>query len=400
MRVLIAFGTRPEALKCFPVVQAVRRTSNVDLTVCVTRQHGAILDQVLELVGLVPDYDLGQVASSPNLSQMTSTMLQGMGRVLDEVLPDRVLVQGDTTTAVATALASAYRHIPVGHIEAGLRSGNPLAPWPEETNRRIISVISNLHFAPTTTARDNLLRENVPAQSIFVTGNTVIDTLHDFRQRLERKQYLSPQLCELVERAENHRRHLVLVTTHRRENWGAGVQQICDVVLRLAERGDVEIVFPVHPNPLVREPVRRALEGRSAISLLEPLDYLTFVDLMRRCYLILTDSGGIQEEAPAFGIPVLVLRHTTERPEGVRSGNARLVGLDAHKVLIEAERLLDDQAEHAAMSQARNPYGDGKAAARIAAIVSREAPCGPAKSSRALEDFCQSHSAYMGAQHA
>jgi UDP-N-acetylglucosamine 2-epimerase (non-hydrolysing) len=373
MRILVAFGTRPEAVKCFPVVEALQRTKRVEVAVCVSGQHREILRQVLDLVRLKPEYDLGPLQSSSDLTTMTCNLLEGLGRVLDSFRPDRLLVQGDTATTMAGALAAVQRKIAVGHIEAGLRSGDPLAPWPEEINRRIVSVIADLHFAPTMTARQNLLDENIAAGRIHVTGNTAIDALLSIQRRLEQRNAISPHIRDVVEGASCDGRRLVLVTTHRRENWGSGVGKICQISRTLARRGDIQIVFPVHPNPLVREPVRESLSNCSGVTLLEPLDYLSFIDLMRRCSLILTDSGGIQEEAPALGIPVLVLRETTERPEGIAAGSARLVGLDPLRVTAEASRLLDSEVAYKAMSEQRSPFGDGTAAARIAAIVASEA---------------------------
>jgi UDP-N-acetylglucosamine 2-epimerase (non-hydrolysing) len=301
---------------------------------------------------------------------------------MDKARPDRVLVQGDTTTTMAAALAAGQRKISVGHIEAGLRSGNPLAPWPEETNRRIVSAIADIHFAPTFNARQNLLRESIHEDTVYVTGNTAIDALLSIKQRLEKRNYVSPVIAALVDRASHLGRRLILITAHRRESWGAGISNICEIARRIVARGDVEVVFPVHPNPIVREPVRQHLSHYPSITLLEPLDYLTFVDLMRRCTLVLTDSGGIQEEAPALGIPALVLRETTERPEGIAAGSAKLVGLDPDRAYAEAANLLDDHRAYKAMSTVRNPYGDGTAAARIAAIIGKEAASGARQASR------------------
>lgn len=369
MRILVAFGTRPEAVKCFPVVEALRRRQELEVVVCVSAQHRRILDQVMELVGLRSDYDLELMRAAPSLTDITCDVLREFGKVVEKVRPDRVLVQGDTTTTMAAALAAAYRKVPVGHIEAGLRSGDISSPWPEEANRRMVTVLADLHFAPTKTARDNLLEENVPADRIHVTGNTVIDALSAITRRLGPADRASPDIETVVSAAREGGKRLILVTAHRRENWGEGIRQICSAMLGLAERGDVLIALPVHPNPNVRGPIYEALAGRGAVRLLDPLDYLSFVDLMRRSHLILTDSGGVQEEAAALGKPVLVLRDTTERPEGIEAGAARLVGLDAQRVIAETERLLDSEAAYRRMSEARNPYGDGRAAERIAAII-------------------------------
>lgn len=365
MKVLIVFGTRPEAVKCFPVVQELRKREGTQVKVCVTAQHREILDQVLEPLGLKPDHDLNLMRSSPSLTEITSDVLSAVGEVLDAEKPDRVLVQGDTTTTMATALAAYYRQIPVGHVEAGLRSGDNYSPWPEEVNRKVVGVIANMHFAPTPQARDNLVKENIPESQIHVTGNTVIDALFEIKSKLNGLQHFHPALASVQKALGKSNKRIIMVTSHRRENWGDGLQQICRALRRLAERGDVHIVYPVHPNPKVRDTVFATLGDHEHISLIEPLDYLPFVELMCRSHLILTDSGGVQEEAPALGKPVLVLRSTTERPEGIASGNALLVGVDEERVVFEAERLLDDETAYGTMARAHNPYGDGKAAKRI-----------------------------------
>ncbi len=373
MRVLVLIGTRPEAVKCFPVVEALKRHGGFEAVVCVSAQHRHILDQTLRLVGLVPDYDLELMRAAPTLTDITCDVLRRFGDVLEKVQPDRVLVQGDTTTAIAGTLSAFYHHIPVGHIEAGLRTRNLLSPWPEEGNRRIISVFADLHFAPTEEARANLIAENVRSEDIHVTGNTAIDALFAITRRLELAGETNPAIEPVISELRAGGKRLVLMTAHRRENWGEGIENVCQIALRLAARGDVHIALPVHPNPNVSRPVHQALAGQSGVSLLEPLDYLAFIDLMRRAHIILTDSGGVQEEAPSLDKPVLVLRDTTERPEGIAAGTARLVGLDPARVIAEAVRLLDDQAEYRIMSQARNPYGDGNAADRIAAIIASAA---------------------------
>lgn len=369
MKILIVFGTRPEAVKCFPVVQELRKRNGTEVKVCVTAQHRGILDQVLGPLGLQPDYDLNLMRPSPSLTDITTDVLSAIGDVLDTEKPDRVLVQGDTTTTMATALAAYYRQIPVGHVEAGLRSGDNYSPWPEEINRKVVGAIADMHFAPTDLARQNLLKENVPENKIRVTGNTVIDALFEIKRRLNGLKTFHPALQPVAEATQGGNKRLIMVTSHRRENWGKGLRNICAALLKLADRGDVQIVYPVHPNPKVRDVVQDMLGKHPNVSLIEPLDYLPFVELMCRSHLILTDSGGVQEEAPALGKPVLILRNTTERPEGIESGNALLVGVDTKLIVAQAERLLDDEDAYRAMSQARNPYGDGKAARRISEHV-------------------------------
>ncbi len=365
MKILIVFGTRPEAVKCFPVVRELSKREGTQVKVCVTAQHREILDQVLQPLGLEPNYDLNLMRPSPTLTDITSDVLKAIGEVLDAEKPDRVLVQGDTTTTMATALAAYYRRIPVGHVEAGLRSGDNYSPWPEEVNRKVVSTIANMHFAPTPEARDNLLKENIPESQIKVTGNTVIDALFEIKGRLNGLQHFHPALAPVQKALKSGNKRIIMVTSHRRENWGEGLRQICRALRTLANRGDVHIVYPVHPNPKVRDTVFAILGDHRHVSLIPPLDYLPFVELMCRSHLILTDSGGVQEEAPALGKPVLVLRTTTERPEGIASGNAILVGVDEKRIVRETERLLDDECAYRAMSQARNPYGDGNAAKRI-----------------------------------
>jgi UDP-N-acetylglucosamine 2-epimerase (non-hydrolysing) len=369
MKVLVIFGTRPEAVKCFPVVQELRKLNGVDVRVCVTAQHRQMLDQILNLVEIEPDYDLNLMREKSSLTDLTNDVLSALGEVLMRESPDRILVQGDTTTTMAAALAAFYRKIPVGHIEAGLRSWNNYSPWPEEVNRRIVSTIADLHFAPTIQARDNLLKENVAPDRVYVTGNTVIDALLEIRKRLANYKHGSTALASILQAARLAGRRILVVTSHRRENWGAGVAEICRAIRAIADRGDVEIVFPLHLNPNIQVPVREALGQHPRINLVDPMDYLPFVALMEASYLILTDSGGVQEEAPALGKPVLVLRDNTERPEGIAAGNARLVGVSAERIITEARRLLDDPVQYSVMSQSHNPYGDGRAAARIAKHV-------------------------------
>ncbi|WP_089727047.1 non-hydrolyzing UDP-N-acetylglucosamine 2-epimerase [Candidatus Thiosymbion oneisti] len=367
-RVLMVIGTRPEAIKMAPVVQVLAAEEVITGRVCVTAQHRQMLDQVLQLFAIRPDYDLDLMQPDQALTDLTAEVLLGLRPVLQDCKPNLVLVQGDTTTTWAAALVAFYQRIPVGHVEAGLRTGSRYAPWPEEMNRRLTGSLAELHFAPTERARLNLLREGVKDTSITVTGNTVIDALLDVVQRLRTDPVLRHRVEAPFDFLDPARR-LILVTGHRRENFGAGFERICRALATLAQRPDIQILYPVHLNPNVQEPVRRLLGGVDNIHLIAPLDYLPFVALMDRAYLLLTDSGGIQEEAPALGKPVLIMRDTTERPEAIAAGTARLVGTDAAAIVAEATRLLDDEHAYRAMSHAHNPYGDGHAAARIAATL-------------------------------
>lgn len=368
-RVMVVFGTRPEAIKMAPVVHALRDHPNLEPKVVVTAQHRQMLDQVLQLFDIVPDADLDIMQHRQTLSDMTARIVQGMAPVLEAFKPDIVLVHGDTSTTLSTALAAFYARVPVGHVEAGLRTGNMQAPWPEEMNRRLTAPLCSMHFSPTETARSNLLREGIAGADIHVTGNTVIDALLQVDERLNEDAFLASRMDAMFPFLDADRR-LVLVTGHRRENFGEGFERICAAIAAIAGREDVQIVYPVHLNPNVQEPVKRHLSGLGNVHLIEPLDYLPFVHLMRRCHLILTDSGGVQEEAPSLGKPVLVMRDTTERPEAVDAGTVRLVGTDHNRILADVGRLLDDAGAYAKMSEAHNPYGDGKASARIAALIS------------------------------
>jgi UDP-N-acetylglucosamine 2-epimerase (non-hydrolysing) len=369
-KVLIAFGTRPEAIKMAPVVEAFRRDGSMDLVVAVTAQHRQMLDQVLELFGILPDEDLDLMQPGQTLSDLFARILTGMSEVIARHKPDIVLVHGDTSTTLATALAAFYNKVKIGHVEAGLRTGNIWAPWPEEANRCLTAPLSSLHFAPTQRSRDNLLAEGVNNDSIEVTGNTVIDALLEVAARIEQDRALAARLHEQFPFLDGDRR-LVLVTGHRRENFGVGFEQICHALKSLAERGDVQVVYPVHLNPNVQEPVNRLLVGVENVILIEPQDYLPFVYLMSRASVIITDSGGVQEEAPSLGKPVLVIRDTTERPEAVEAGTVRLVGTNAERIIAEATRLLDDANAYTEMSRAHNPYGDGLASSRIVRRVRR-----------------------------
>ena len=366
-KVLVVFGTRPEAIKLAPVVKALRRNGTFDVRVCVTAQHRQMLDQVLALFDITPDVDLDLMQPGQDLTDLTARVLVGMRGVLHDWRPKLVLVQGDTTTTFAASLAAHYQKIAVGHVEAGLRTGNLYSPWPEEMNRRLTTVLAALHFAATPWARDNLMREGVAADVVHVTGNTVIDSLLEVFARLEADQALRTAMEQQFGFLQSGRK-LVLVTGHRRESFGQGFERICLALRALGERDDLEIVYPVHLNPNVQEPVRRILGASPRIHLIEPLEYLPFVYLMSRAWLIVTDSGGIQEEAPSLGKPVLVMRETTERPEAVSAGTAKLVGTDREQIVREAARLLDNAEAYLAMAQAHNPYGDGKAAERIAAV--------------------------------
>lgn len=372
MNILVVFGTRPEAIKLFPVIHAFKQDPDFKVTVCVTAQHRQMLDQVLKIAAIEPDVDLDVMRPNQTLPQLTARILRGLDEVLADVNPDRVMVQGDTTTAMAAALSAYYRKIPIDHVEAGLRSGDIYSPWPEEANRKVVGSIASLHFAPTARAAEALVRENVPPHRIFVTGNPVIDALLQTKERIGEFAALGQAIDdELPERGENRR--ILLVTAHRRENFDGGMQRIGQSLLMLAEREDTFIVFPVHPNPNVLEPMRVLLGHHPRIKLLPPLDYIPFVHLLSRAHCVLTDSGGVQEEAPALGKPVLVMRTTTERPEGIEAGTARLVGTDPHRIFNEAARLLDDQHHYDRMSRAHNPFGDGEASRRILDIVAYEA---------------------------
>ncbi len=368
-RVAVVFGTRPEAIKLFPLIHALRDHPGIEARVIVTGQHRAMLDQVLAFAGIVPDRDLDLMTPGQSLDALTARLLIALGAAFDAERPDRVVVQGDTTTALVAALAAHYRRIPVAHVEAGLRSHDIGHPWPEEANRRMISVIADLHFAPTRAAADALLAENVPAARVHVTGNTVIDAIRSTRARLAADPHRTRSLDGLAARFAGRR--MILVTAHRRENFGDGMAAIADAVARIARRGDVGIVLPLHPNPQVAGPMRAMLADVPDVALLPPQDYPHFVRLLDLCHLVLTDSGGVQEEAPGFGKPVLVLRDTTERPEAVAAGTARLVGTDPDRIVAAVASLLDDPAAHAAMARAHNPFGDGRAVARIMAVLAR-----------------------------
>lgn len=369
IKTLMVFGTRPEAIKMAPLVNHLKNDSRFTVIVCVTGQHRKMLDQVLGLFAIQPDYDLDVMTAGQDLTDVTVKVLAGLKPILVDEAPDYVLVHGDTTTTLAASLAAFYQKISVGHVEAGLRTGNIDSPWPEELNRKVTSCTTALHFAPTAASRQNLLNEGVSAAAVIETGNTVIDALFQTLEMIREGQGTPKakldQQFDFLQRG----RKMLLVTGHRRESFGGGFERICEALSRLAERDDVDIVYPVHLNPNVQEPVNRLLQGRSNIHLIAPLEYLPFVYLMSQAYLVLTDSGGIQEEAPSLGIPVLVMRDNTERPEAVDAGTVNLVGSDVAKIVEGASRLLDDAAAYEAMSVAHNPYGDGQACPRIAAFI-------------------------------
>ena len=363
-KILTIFGTRPEAIKMAPVVKAIQQEACLHGVVCVTAQQREMLDQVLNLFEITPDYDLDLMTNNQGLADLTARVVTGLQHVLLEVKPDLVLVHGDTTTTMAASLAAFYHKIPVGHVEAGLRTHDIYSPWPEEINRQMTSRITALNFAPTKLSRQNLLDENIPDESITVTGNTVIDALLTVVDKIRNNRQLQKALDAQLPDIRDGKR-LILVTGHRRENFGEGFLNICRALAELADNPNLQIIYPVHLNPNVRRPVYKALGDHDNIQLIEPLDYLPFVRLMDKAHIILTDSGGIQEEAPSLGKPVLVMRDTTERPEAVDEGTVRLVGTDKNKIVSEVNRLLESEDDYQVMARAHNPYGDGKATGRI-----------------------------------
>lgn len=370
LKILVVFGTRPEAIKLFPVVAALKADPRFVPVVCVSAQHRQMLDQVLEIAGIVPEHDLDLMRPDQSLDALTAALLTGLGKVMDTEQPDRVIVQGDTATAMAGALAAYYRKIPVDHVEAGLRSGNIYHPWPEEVNRKIIGQIASLHFAPTEVSARALIAEQIDPARVHVTGNTVIDALHWVSERIAANPALAAGLAGLEQRFAGKR--IIGVTTHRRENFGGGMEAIAEAIRQIAARSDVAVIFPVHLNPNVRSVMNAALGGLSNVALIEPLDYPHFARLLSIAEIMLTDSGGVQEEAPALGKPVLVMRETTERPEGVAAGTARLVGTETAVIVTELFNLLDDKAAYESMARAHNPFGDGHAARRIVELLGNE----------------------------
>lgn len=371
-KVLIVFGTRPEAIKMAPLVKAFEQVGGIDARVCVTAQHREMLDQVLELFEIVPEFDLDIMKSGQDLFDVTTRVMMGIKPVLKEFRPDVVLVHGDTATTFAASLAAFYQQIKVGHVEAGLRTGDLYSPWPEEANRQLTGVLAAYHFAPTEQSMRNLLRENVSSDNIFITGNTVIDALQLVVEKIESSNGLQRELTNVIARSgyELSDRKFVLVTGHRRENFGEGFLNICNALKLIAEKNpDIEVVYPVHLNPNVRRPVMEILSGTANVKLIEPLQYEAFIYLMNKSHIILTDSGGIQEEAPSLGKPVLVMRNTTERPEAISAGTVKLVGSEQKSIIDSVQMLIDNDTEYKKMSLAHNPYGDGLAGEKIINVL-------------------------------
>ena len=367
LKLLVVFGTRPEAIKMAPLVKELGKSGKLEVKVCVTAQHRQMLDQVLQLFDITPDFDLNLMRPGQTLTQLTCNILQGMEGVFTKYKPDWVLVHGDTSTTLASSLAAYYQQVGVAHVEAGLRTGNLYSPWPEEANRQLTGRLANLHFAPTAQAQTNLLNEGVSPNNVYVTGNTVIDALISVSQHLDMDEDLTRTLASQFPFLDVTRR-MVLVTGHRRENFGAGFEAMCQALKAIAAEPNVQVVYPVHLNPQVQEPVHRILESVANMHLIEPQEYLPFVYLMKCSHMILTDSGGIQEEAPSLGKPVLVMRKTTERPEAVAAGTVRLVGTDTHRIVTETQHLLNDPVAYQHMAFAHNPYGDGSACQQIRQI--------------------------------
>jgi UDP-N-acetylglucosamine 2-epimerase (non-hydrolysing) len=377
-KVLIVFGTRPEAIKMAPLVKAFQAKKSFETRVCVTAQHREMLDQVLDIFDITPEYDLNLMKLGQDLYDVTSGALLGMRDSLNDFQPDIVLVHGDTATTFATALAAFYQRIKVGHVEAGLRTGNIYSPWPEEANRQLTTQITTYHFAPTQTSKNNLLRENINEENIIITGDTVIDALFLALEKIKSSHNREAQIINTINTIgymlpfqQQDLRKFILVTGHRRENFGQGFINICEALKTLAQKNsEIDIVYPVHLNPNVQKPVKEILSNIPNLYLIAPLQYEPFVYLMEKSYFIITDSGGVQEEAPSMGKPVLVMRDTTERPEALEAGTVKLVGTDPIKIITEAQKLLDDEEEYLKMSQAHNPYGDGNACKKIVSFFS------------------------------
>ena len=373
-KIMVVYGTRPEAIKLAPVLRALRAEPQAELVTCVTGQHREMLDQVNKLFGIVPDIDLGVMTRGQSLSTLTTAILHALDPVMREHQPDRVVVQGDTTSAFAAGLAAFYHHIPTAHVEAGLRTNDLTSPWPEELNRQLTARIADMHFAPTPRSRQNLVSEGIDAVRVHVTGNTVIDALLQTVEMLQRSPDLTRSIASRFAFLRPDRK-LVLITGHRRENFDGGLDEVCTALARIAKRPDVQLVYPVHLNPVVQKSAKSALSHLDNVHLLPPLDYLDFVWMMTQAYLIVTDSGGVQEEAPSLGRPVLVIRNTTERPEAVDAGTVKLIGTSSDRLIEEVSLLLDDPVDYERMAAAHNPYGDGRASARIAAwLCGRRAP--------------------------
>lgn len=367
-KVMFAFGTRPEAIKMAPLIKTFQADKDFVTKICVTAQHREMLDQVLNIFDINPDYDLNIMKPGQDLFDVTENVLSGMKRVLSDFNPDIVLVHGDTTTTSACSLAAFYNKIKIGHIEAGLRTGNIYSPWPEEANRKITGVLADYHFAPTSTSENNLLKENINKKNILVTGNTVIDALYLMIEKIENNPRLKSRILELISSQYKFfdDKKIILVTGHRRENFGHGFRNICNALKTIADNNpDFDIVYPVHFNPNVQKPVREILSNAKNIHLIEPLSYECFIYMMSKSFFIITDSGGIQEEAPSLGKPVLVMRDSSERPEAIKAGTVKLVGTDYAKIIEESQKLIDDENEYNKMSKAYNPYGDGKASLKI-----------------------------------
>ncbi len=364
IKVLTVFGTRPEGIKMAPIIKEMEKREEIDSVTCITAQHRDMLDQVLSLFDIVPDYDLNIFKPGQSLTEITVKALEGLEKVIEEVEPDLLLVQGDTSTVFSGALAAFYKKVKVGHIEAGLRSNNIYSPYPEEVNRRLTGIMTNFHFAPTEKSRDNLLRENYSKEDIYVTGNTVIDALF---YAIEEDYSFEEELLNTI---DFHQKRVILLTSHRRENIGKPMENIFKAVNKISqEYEDVEVIFPIHLNPKVRDIAQSVFDGNPRVHLVEPMDYQPFTNLIGKCHLVVTDSGGIQEEAPSLGKPVLVVRHETERPEGVEAGTCKLVGVEYEDLYRELDLLLKDQTEYKKMANAVNPYGDGRAAERIVNII-------------------------------
>ena len=377
-KVLLVFGTRPEAIKMAPLVKAFEKEEGIDAKVCVTAQHREMLDQVLQMFDIKPDYDLNIMKQGQDLYDVTASVLLGLRDVLNDFKPDIVLVHGDTTTSSAASLAAFYQKIKIGHIEAGLRTGNMYSPWPEEGNRQVTGVLANYHFAPTQTSKENLLSENKKEESILITGNTVIDALFLTLDRINQNDNLKTKISMNLKKEINssfsdfEHSNIILVTGHRRENFGQGFINICEALKEIAlYNPHYEIIYPVHLNPNVRKPVQNILSGINNVHLIEPLEYESFVYLMSKSYFIITDSGGVQEEAPSLGKPVLVMRDTTERPEAIAAGTVKLVGTNKDRIVKEANNLIISLTDYEKMSKAHNPYGDGKACQRIVEFIKK-----------------------------